>query len=104
MYEDLNREKQGDRITPNSEDRIKFWSEIWSIRKEHNQHAEWLKSCRKQFENVNNMGKVESSQEIVKIQCRKMPNWKAPGKATGLKNLTSLHPPIAMQLNHILDG
>ena len=50
------------------------------------------------------MGKVESSQEIVKIQCRKMPNWKAPGKATGLKNLTSLHPPIAMQLNHILDG
>ena len=40
VYKDLNGEKQGDRIIPNSEDSIKFWSDIWSIRKEHNQHAE----------------------------------------------------------------
>ena len=26
------------------------------------------------------MEKVEIRQEIVKMQCRKMPNWKAPGK------------------------
>ena len=26
------------------------------------------------------MQKVEISQEIAKMQCRKMPNWKAPGK------------------------
>ena len=26
------------------------------------------------------MEKVEIMQEIVKMQCRKMPNWKAPGK------------------------
>ena len=80
VYKDLNGEKQGDRIIPNSEDSIKFWSDIWSIRKEHNKHTEWLKSCRKQFENVNSMEKVEISQEMVKMQCRKMPNWKAPGK------------------------
>ena len=55
VYKDLNGEKQGDRIIPNSEDSIKFWSDIWSIIKEHNQHAEWLKSGRKQFENVNSM-------------------------------------------------
>ena len=107
MYKDLNGEKQGDRIIPNSEDSIKFWSDIWSIRKEHNQHHEVLKSCGKQFENVNNMEKVEISQEIVKMQCRKMPNWKAPWKdgeqGYWLKNLTSLHPHIAVQLNHILD-
>ena len=54
VYKELNREKKGDRIIPNSEDSIKFWGDIWSIRKEHNQHAEWLKDCRKQFENVNN--------------------------------------------------
>ena len=36
-----------------------------------------------------------------------MPNWKAPGKdgmqRYWLKNLTLLHPSIAVQLNHILD-
>ena len=108
VYKDLNGEKQGDRIIPNSEDSIKFWSDIWSIRKEHNKHTEWLKSCRKQFENVNSMEKVEISQEMVKMQCRKMPNWKTPGKdgveGYWLKNLTSLHPRISVQLNQILGG
>ena len=53
------------------------------------------------------MEKVEVSQEIVKLQYRKMPNWKAPRKdmqGYWLKNLTSLHPHIAVQLNQILDG
>ena len=80
VHKDLNREKQFDRIIPNSEESIEFWSDILSKSKEHNQHTEWLKSCRKQFENVNSMEKVEISQEMVKMQCRKMPNWKAPGK------------------------
>ena len=51
-----------------------------------------MKGCRKQFENVNSMKKVQISQEMVKMQCRKMPNWKAPGKDAvlgyWLKNLT----------------
>ena len=71
MYKELNGEKQ---VTPNSEDSIKFWSDTWSTRKEHNQHAEWLKDCRKRFENVNNMEKVEISQEKVKKKKRKIPN------------------------------
>ena len=108
VYKDLNGEKQGDRIIPNSEDSIKFWSDIWSIRKEHNQHAEWLKSYIKQFDNINSTEKVEISQEMVKMQCRKMPNWKTPGKdgveGYWLKNLTSLHPRISVQLNQILGG
>ena len=74
MYKDLNGEKQSDRIIPNSEDSIKFWSDIWSIRSEHKQHPEWLKSCRKHFQNVNSMEKVNISQEMVKMQSRKMPN------------------------------
>ena len=57
VYKDQNREKQGKRIIPNSEDSIKFWINIWNIRKEHNQHVEWLKSCRKLFENINSMEK-----------------------------------------------
>ena len=54
------------------------------------------------------MEKDEISSEMVKMQCRKMPNWKAPGKdgmqRYWLKSLTSLYPRIAVQLNHILDG
>ena len=76
----LNEEKRGDIIIRNSEGSIEFWSDIWSIRKKYNQHAECLKSYRKQFENVNSMEKLEISQEMVKIQCRKMPNRKAPEK------------------------
>ena len=55
-----------------------FWSDIWSdirsIRNEHNQHAVWLKECRKQLENVNSEETVEICHKMVKIQCRKMPN------------------------------
>ena len=47
VYKNVNKEKQGDRIIPNSEVSIKFWSDIWSIKKEHNQHVQRLKSCRK---------------------------------------------------------
>ena len=54
------------------------------------------------------MEKVEISQEMVKMECRKISNWKGPGKdgvqRYWLKNLTSLHPSIAAQLNHILNG
>ena len=33
VYKNLNGEKQGHRIILNSEDSIKFWSDIWNIRK-----------------------------------------------------------------------
>ena len=53
------------------------------------------------------MEKVEISQEMVKIQYRKMTKWDAPGKDGAqeywLKNLTLLHPSTAVQLNHIFD-
>ena len=54
------------------------------------------------------MEKVEISQEMVKMQCRKMPDWQAPGKdgvqGYWLKNLTLFHSRIAVQLNHVIDA
>ena len=78
VYKELNGEKQSERIIRNSEDSIKFSSNILSIRKKHNRHAKWLKDCRKQFESVSSMGKVEISKDMVKVQCRKMSksSWK----------------------------
>ena len=58
--------------------------------------------------NVNRTEKVKISQEMVKMQCIRIPNSKAPGindvQGYWFKKLTSLHPRIAVQLNHILDG
>ena len=44
----------------------------------------------------------------IRKQCKKMPNWKAPGKdkvqGYWIKNLTQMHSRIAEQLNKILIG
>ena len=49
------------------------------------------------------MEKVKISQEMVKMQCRKIPE-KDGVQGYWLKKLTSLLQRIAVQLNHILDG
>ena len=36
-----------------------------------NEHTDWLKDCKKQFENVNSMEKVEISQKMLKMQCKR---------------------------------
>ena len=70
--------------------------------------AQWLKELK-------NENMVENQQELVEIspengtkQCRKIPNWKVPGKDGVLgystKSLSSLHKRIACQLNKILEG
>ena len=51
VYKDLNGEKQSDRIIPNSEDGTKFCSDIWSIKKDHNQEAERFEGSRNKFVN-----------------------------------------------------
>ena len=61
----------------------------------------------KKIENVNSIEKVEVRQEMVKMQCKKMFNWKVPQDGVQryrLKNLKSLHLSTAVQLNHIPDG
>ena len=49
-----------------------------------------------------------TSVEKVTKQCRKMPNWKAPGKdgvqGYWIKNLSNLHERIAVQISKILMG
>ena len=54
------------------------------------------------------MKEVEITTEMVKNQCRKIPNWKTPGRdgiqGYWIKNLTSVHERIAAQLNEIACG
>ena len=55
----------------------------------------------------NQQGELEITSDMVTSQCRKLPNWKAPGKdgvqGFWLKKLRGLHGRIAKQLNNILN-
>ena len=58
------------------------------------------------WEMINTQERVVISVEKVTKQCRKMPNWKAPGKdgvqGYWIKNLSNLPERIAVQTNKIL--
>ena len=94
---------------PDAEESKRFWGGIWSVEKEHNHEAEWLKDVRNELKNEEHLQeRVVISVEMVRKQCRKIPNWKAPGKdgvqGYWIKNLNNLHEQIAIQMNNILMG
>ena len=81
MYAELN----GDGIRPsdvlNTEESKRFWGDIWSVGKGHNREAEWLKDIKIELGNDKHLQErvIISLEKVIK-QCRKIPNWKAPGK------------------------
>ena len=80
-----------------------FRGYLWSIRKGHNQEAEWLKDIKNELVNdKHRQERVVLSVGKVTKQCRKMPNWKAPGKdcvqGYWIKNLSKLHERITVQI------
>ena len=94
---------------PNAEESKRFWGSIWSVEKGHNREAEWLKDLKNELENEEHLQEsMVISVEIVIKQCRKMPNWKVPGKddvqGCWIKNLSNLHEQIAVKMNKILMG
>ena len=104
-FNGISRNISGD--TPDAEESKRFWSGIWSERKQHNNEAEWLKDLKKEMANEEQRDIVVDENKVRK-QCRKMPNWKAPGhdgvQGFWLKKLDKLHSRIAEQLNKLLDG
>ena len=94
---------------PNAEECTKFWGDIWGVRKEHNREAEWLKDLiRERVNERHPQEKVSISVEKIRKQCRKIPNWKAPGRdgvqGYWIKNLSSLHERVSSQMNRMLMG
>ena len=109
IYVELNRNEIRSNDVPNAEECTKFWGDIWSVRKEHNREAEWLKDLKRERVNVERpQERVSISVEKIRKQCRKIPNWKAPGRdgvqGYWIKNLSSLHERVSSQMNRILMG
>ena len=109
MYAEFNGDGVRPIDVPNAEESKRFWVDLWSIGKGHNREAEWLKCIRNKLVNdTHRQERALISVEKVTKQCRKMPNWKAPGKdgvqSYWIKNLSNLHEQIALQINKILMG
>ena len=109
IYAEFNGGGVRSNDVPNGEESKMFWGDIWSVEKGHNREAEWLKDLKNELENEEHLQEsVVISVEKVMEQCRKMPNWKAPGKdgvqGYWIKNLSNLHERIAIQMNKIVMG
>ena len=83
---------------PDARETTKFWSEIWSIEKRHNE-ASRLGEVRERTRGVEKQREVKISVENVQGGIRKMANWKAPGLDEGrgfwFQRFGSLHRLIA---------
>ena len=93
-------------VIPDADEIKKFWSDIWSVHKEHNRNAECLNNIKNDIGD-NRQEELAVTADMVTSQCRKLPNWKVPGKdgvqGVWLKKLRGLHERIAEQLNNILN-
>ena len=109
IYMELNGSAIRSTDAPNAEESINFWGGIWSVEKEHNKKANWLKELKEEMSNKHHIQEgLVITVDMITRQCRKMPNWKAPGKdkvqGFWIKSMTNLHERIAEQLNGILIG
>ena len=77
IYAELNGNGIRSNDVPNAEECMKFWGDIWGVRKEHNRGAKWLKDLKRKRERVNDerpQERVSISVEKLRKQCRKIPN------------------------------
>ena len=92
---------------PNAEESRTFRSGIWSVEKEHNKEDKWLSDLIEEMVKLEQQN-VVISEDKLKIQCCKIPNWKAPGhnvfQGFWMKRLDKMHERILTQLNQILEA
>lgn len=56
-----------------------YWSNIWSVPKEHNSRASWIRAAKEEYQNLEEMNAVSISEEDIKTVTGKMKNWTSPG-------------------------
>ena len=63
---------------PNAEESRTFWNGKWNVEKEHNREADSSSDLKEEIVRVEQQNPL-FTEDKVKKQCSKMPNWKAPG-------------------------
>ena len=90
-----------------AEELTQFWGKIWSQSADHKKDAKWLQNLRSEV-NVKKQGKIDITTGSLKRILGKMPNQNSPGPDLPqwfwLKNLSSLHERVRLQLKECLDS
>ena len=90
-----------------AEELKQFWGNIWSQSADHKNDAKWLSDLRSEV-NVKKQEKIDITTGSLKNILGKMPNMKSPGpelvQGFWLKNFSSLHESIMLQLKECLDS
>ena len=90
LYKELNGTGKVDYISPDPDKATKFWNDIWSVSRAHNQDARWLWRVRQKLTNVEKQGNIEITVESIQKRVSGMSNWKAqdqmPYKGSGLRS------------------
>ena len=108
FYTELDQEeKRCDDDRPVPEESKQFWGNIWSQSADHNKDAKWLQDLRSEV-NVKKQEKIDITTGSLKKILGRMPNWKSPGpdlvQGFCLKNFSSLHERVRLQLKECLDS
>ena len=92
-------------ITPDSQETLTFWKNIWSEPVEYNKEATWLNQITPI---QNKMEDLIITKGKIKQMVKRMKNWSAPGldelHAYWLKHLDSMHERMATQMNSFIQS
>ena len=63
MIDGYDRENE---VRPDADESKKFWSELWDKNVTHNEHAEWLTTMKREYQNVGMQPNINITEEKVK--------------------------------------
>ena len=109
FYDQLDKKetKEPDK-KPNKKKVLDFWSKIWGRTKQHNRDTDWISELREKNSDNQKQNRLIITTSMIKKAIKKMKNWRAAGpdgiQGYWIKNLTSLHERLAIQLQAVLEG
>ena len=107
LYKELNGTKNSANPSPDAEESLAFWRNIWE-KEVHHENAEWMEGMQQGFaEDVKKQSNIKIKYEDVTKRIRGMSNWKAAGpdgvRGYWFKQLDCLHQPLVAALQTCLD-
>ena len=108
FYRELDQDKKRcDDDQPVAERSKQFWGNIWSQSADHKKDTKWLQYLRREG-NIKKQEKIDITTGSLKNILGRMPSWKPPGpdlvQGFWLKNVSSLHEMVMLQLKDCLDS
>ena len=70
---------RNENVIPDGDESKKFWSDIWSVGKEHNRSAEWLNNIKKDIGD-NQQRELQITSDMVHRKLFEIPIWELNGK------------------------